>query len=126
MPSAALSISLTPGCTPKPSLLVRLTQSMDEPGAQKVITPHNSLSFCFKHNDQEVFLEDRIVYRDLEKDDQDGSFLVRLDNVPLFRDQVMNQEGVKKELSMGEMGTEVAMHIWKGERYIGEWDVGRF
>ncbi|RDW75640.1 hypothetical protein BP5796_06461 [Coleophoma crateriformis] len=126
MPSAALSISLTPGSTPKPSLLVRLTQSMDEPGAQKVITTHNSLSFCFKHNDQEVFLNDRIVYRDLEKDDQDGSFSVRLHNVPLFRDQVMNQDGVKKELSMGEMGTEVAMHIWKGERYIGEWDVGRF
>jgi hypothetical protein len=118
MASPALQIlSLTPPTPHSRTLLATfLPTPASNPTADSsnMLNPSTSLSFEFRNGGQEVFL-DRITHRELAVQD-DGSIVATVPNVPVFK---RDEEG-------NERATEVRMYAWKGEKLLGEWDVGSF
>jgi len=76
----------------------------------KVLLTSPSLSFSFANGINEVFV-DRITHRELQVRD-DGSVVATVPDVPGFKDPAVV--------------TEVKMYVWKGQKLLGKWDVGRY
>jgi len=93
-----------------------LSFSAPSPALTTTLQPCTSLpksttiSFSFHNGEHEVF-GDRITNRELLFRD-DGAVVATVNKVPAFTTPV------------GETG--VRMYAWKGERLIGEWEVGSY
>jgi hypothetical protein len=97
-------LSLTPPTAHTPTLSAVLLPSAH-------LSPSTTLSFSFHHGTQEVHSE-RLTQREMQVNN-DGSVIATVGSVPKFKGGV----GVI---------TRVKVYEWKGEKLVGEWDVGSY